>query len=374
VSFGVIINERTAPAALGALVDTGQAFVTGAVSAGSTTAPTKVQSIADFEVAYATRTGANVALWDWLDVAFREGLTQAYIGGYTTAGDYAAGLGLFDSRLGPGQVTVVGEPASADVYAAVQAHVDANNRIGLLDVGDGDDQEDLLGHGTDAQGLDSMENVGVFGSWATCAGPMGVVSTGGRKLVASAVIAGLCSRVDQLGNPNRAAGGRDFPLQYVSGFQTDPDDSDRAALFAAGVNMFADRYNVLENYGFQTPVAQSPDTPFWQLNCSRTRMWMKAQAQAIGEAYYMRTLDGAGKLAAQLGADLAVMCSTLYQAGGLYGDTPADAYNVNVSQSVNTDAEAAQGHLRAVVQARLSEYAKAVIIDLVSVPITGVVS
>jgi hypothetical protein len=374
VSFGVIINERTAPAALGALVDTGQAFVTGAVSSGPTDEPTKVQSIADYEVAYSTRTGPNVAVWDWLDVAFREGLTQAYVGGYTTDGGYTDGLALFDSRLGPGQVAVVGEPATPAVYAAVQAHVDASNRIGLLDVAQGDTQTDLLGHGTDAQGLDSMENVGVFGSWATCAGPMGVVSTGGRQIPASAVIAGLCSRVDQLGNPNRAAGGRDFPLQYVSGFELDPDDSDRAALFAAGVNMFADRYNVLENYGFQTPVAQSPDTPFWQLNCSRTRMWMKAQAQQIGEAYYMRTLDGAGKLAAQLGADLAVMCSTLYQAGGLYGDTPADAYNVNVSQSVNTTAEAAQGHLRAVVQARLSEYAKAVIIDLVSVPITGVVS
>jgi hypothetical protein len=68
------------------------------------------------------------------------------------------------------------------------------------------------------------------------------------------------------------------------------------------------------------------------------------------------------------------MCSTLYEAGGLYGETKADAYNVNVSQSVNTTDTAAQGVLKAVVQARLSEYAKVVEIDLVSVPIAGVVS
>ena len=88
----------------------------------------------------------------------------------------------------------------------------------------------------------------------------------------------------------------------------------------------------------------------------------------------MRTLDGAGKLAAQLGSDLAVVCAQLYSVNGLYGDTKDDAYSINVSQSVNTTATAAQGQLKAVVEARLSEYAKAVLIDLVSVPIAGVVS
>ena len=374
MSFGVIVNERTSPAAQGAPVDTSQAFIAGVAGSGPTDAATLVQSIADYEAAYGPRTGSDTQVWDWLDVAFREGLTQAYVGAYATAGEYAEGLALFDSRLGPGQVAVVGEPNVAAVYDAIQAHVDATNRIGLLDVDDGDTLTELEAHGTAAQALTSMENVGVFGSWATCSGPPGVVASGGRSIPASAVIAGLCSRVDQLGNPNRAAGGRDFPLQYVTGFELDPGDTDRAGLFAKGVNMFADRYNVLENYGFQTPVAPSPNTPFWQLNCSRTRMWMKAQALAIGENYYMRTLDGAGKLAAQLGSDLALMCSTLYEAGGLYGDVKADAYTVNVSQSVNTTATAAQGQLRAVVEARLSEYAKTVIIDLVSVPIAGVVS
>jgi hypothetical protein len=373
MSFGVIVNERTAPAAQGAPVDTSQAFVAGVVSEGPSTA-TLVRSIADFEAAYAPRLGADVALWDWLDVAFREGLTEAYIGGYAAAGDYATALAQFDSRLGPGQVTIVGEPATPAVYGAIQAHVDGNNRVGLLDVNQDDTLTELEQHGTDAQALSNMENVGVFGSWATCSGPPGVVSSGGRVVPASAAIAGLCARVDQLGNPNRAAGGRDFPLQYVDGFQLDPNDTDRAALFAKGVNMFADRYDVLENYGFQTPVAQSANTPFWQLNCSRTRMYMKAQALAIGEAYYMRTLDGQGKLAAQLGADLALMCSDLYEAGGLFGDTKGDAYNVNVSQSVNTTDTAAQGVLKAVVQAKLSEYVKAVEIDLVSVPISGVIS
>ena len=368
------MNERTAPSAAGAPVDTSQAFVAGVTGAGSTTAAVEVRSVADFEAEYGPRTGPHTAVWDWLDVAFREGLGQAYVGAYATAGSYAAGLNLFDSRLGPGQVAIVGETATPAVYDAIQAHVQANKRVGLLDVANNDTLVELEQHGTDAQGLPNMENVGVFGSWAICDGPAGVTGAGPRSIPASAVIAGLCARVDALGNPNRAAGGRDFPLQYVSGFQMDPNDIDRAALFAKGVNMFADRYGVLENYGFQTPVAQDPSTPFWQLNCSRARMYLKAQALAIGENYYMRTLDGQGKLAAQLGADLAVICANLYAAGGLYGDTKADAYSINVSQSVNTTATAATGTLRAIMQARLSEYAKVVSIDLVSVPVSGVIS
>ena len=379
MSFGVIINERTAPAASGVPVNTAQAFVAGVTGGTPPAKPVLCASTADYEAAgYGTRTGANTAMWDWLDLAFREGLTQAYVMGYATVGGYAPALALFDSRLGPGQLALVGEPASPAIYGAIQAHCDANNRIGLMD---GLQADVALAawtqHGTDAQVLTSMENVGVFGSWVTCPGPPGVVSAGPRTLPASAFIAGLCSRVDQVGNPGRAPGGRDFPAQYVSGFLYDPNDSDRTTLFTKGVNMCANRWGVLENYGFVTPIYQgSPisSTPFWQLNCARTRMYMKAQAMAIGENYYMRTLDGQGKLAAELGADLAVMCSDLYEQDALYGDTKADAYSINVSSSVNTTATAANATLNASVEARLSQYTNKVVINLVSVPVAGVVS
>jgi hypothetical protein len=378
VSFGVIVNQKTAPAASGVPVATGQAFVTGVTGGTPPASPVLCGSIADYETAYGARGGAYTAVWDWLDLAFREGLTQAYVQGYTAAGGYATALPLFDSRLGPGQVAIVGETTNnPTIYAALQAHVDATNRIGLLDGNDADSLTQWTQHGTDAQALASMERIGVFGSWVTCAGPPGVVSSTGRKLPASAVIAGLCNRVDQTGNPGRAAGGKDFPLQYVSGFEYDPNDSDRTTLFAKGVNMFANRWGTLENYGFVTPIFQGqpiPSTPFWQLNCSRTRMYMVAQAKAIGENYYMRTLDGQGKLAAELKADLNVMCSDLWEHDALYGDTKEDAYNVNVGSTVNTLTSTAQATLNATVEARLSQYTMKVVINLVSVPVAGVVS
>jgi len=379
MSFGVIVNEKTAPAALGVPVNTSQAFVTGITGGTPPAKPVLCGSTADFEGAgYGPRTGPNTAVWDWLDVAFREGLTQAWVMGYATAGGYSTTLPLFDYRLGPGQVAVVGETTNgAAIYGAIQTHCDNNNRIGLLD---GNAADVALAawstNGTSAQALPNMENVGLFGSWVVTPGPPYVVTAGPRNIPMSAAIAGMCARVDQTGNPGRAAGGRDFPFLYVNGFLYDPNDSDRAALFQKGVNMGANRWGTLENYGFVTPVFQGTPlttTPFWQLNCARTRMYMKAQSLAIGENYYMRTLDGAGKLAAELGGELAAMCADLYAADALFGDTPADAYNVNVSSSINTTATAATATLNAIVEARLSQYTNKVVINLVSVPIAGVV-
>ena len=374
MSFGVIVNESTAPPATGAPTDTGQAFVAGVTGSGES-AVTECHGLDDYEAVYGPRSGAHVAVWDWLDLAFREGVNTVFVAGYAAAGGFEEALAAFDSRLGPGQVTIVGEPATPETYEAIQAHVDANNRVGLLDVNIADDTAtELEQRGTDAQALGSLENVAVFGSYLNCGSAPGVTGSGPRQLPASAAIAGLCNRVDLTGNPNTAAGGRDFPLQYASSPIFDPNDSDRSALFAKGVNMFANRFGILENYGFQTPVAQSPDTPFWQFNCSRARMWLKAQALAIGESFYMRTIDGAGKLAAELGGELAVPCADLYAQGGLFGDAAADAYSINVSQTVNTDATAANATLKAVMQARLSEYAKVVQISLVSVPVSGAIS
>jgi len=135
---------------------------------------------------------------------------------------------------------------------------------------------------------------------------------------------------------------------------------------------------VLENYAFLTPLyAGTPltSTPFWQLNCSRTRMWMQAQSAVIGESFYMKDIDGEGKLADSLASRLeAEVLKPLWDAGALYGDTPGDAYSVSVGISVNNNGTAALGQLNAVVEARFSEYADTVNITLVSVPVAGSIS
>lgn len=376
--MGVNITNGTASPSVGPLVDTGQLFLAGVSStAGPQAAPVQCQSISDVVAAFGPRTTSTAvaAIYDYLDNFFREGGNNAYVIGYDTAGGYAAALDLLDPRLGAGQLAVVGEAPSADLYEGIQEAAASQNRVGLLDVNKTDNTAALLeANGAFCADLSDPSYVGLFGSWLNIPAPTGTSGVGSRQVPGSSTIAALCNRVDQAGNPNQPAGGRSFPLQYATSLVYDPTDVERATLVADDVNTFALKYGVLENYGFLTPIGQSSTTPFGQLNAARTRMYMYAQAQVIGENYYMKDIDGQGKLAAQLASDLSAMCNTLYTAGALYGDTAADAYSVNTGVTINTEADAASGTLNATVEARLSQYADTVNIELISVPVAGAVS
>ena len=126
--------------------------------------------------------------------------------------------------------------------------------------------------------------------------------------------------------------------------------------------------------GFQTGIEASPDTPFWQANCSRARMYLMWRSVLIGLNYEYKTIDGRGRLARAFQTDLDTMCKELWEVDGLFGETPEDAYHVEVGVSVNTIESVARGEMRAIVEARLSLHARTVIIELVSVPIVGTVS
>jgi len=367
--LGVEVTTSTAPAARGAYSQTDTLFLAGDWSAGSEV-PVLVRSIADVEVSFADRSG-DEALWDYLDVFFREGGRRAYVVKYDTGVDDA--LALFTDDLGPGQVAAPSEANDATTYGLLLDHAQANNRFALLDVDDDDDDAAMA---TKA-GLIPAENNeygALFGSWVAVPAPAGVVGGTERSVHASAVIAALIARADALGNPNRAAAGRDFPLQYATGFAVVVTTGQRDTLLNAGCNTFALKLGVLQNYGFQTSVVQDVNTPFWQANASRARMWLVSFAREIGEPYVFKNLDGKGRLARALQSDLDALCLRLYNLDGLYGETPADAFVVEVGSAVNTIDDVAAGELNAVVEVRFSLHAKRILIDLVSVPVTGVVS
>ncbi len=374
-TFGVNILNRNAPASKGEVSNTGTLFLVGPIGAGPTTAPVECQSLTDFEASIGTRTAAAAA-WDYADVFYREGGNNAYILNYAAPGEYATALGLLDGRLGPGQVAVIGEEPSSGLYKAIAEHVEAKNRIGLLDVKSTDLTKTLMAtEGALAKALSSglQERIGVFASWAEAPAPAGVIGGSARKVPASAVIAALCQRVDEEGNPNQPAGGPDQPLQYCSGIGYDPNETERGELFGQGVNTFKKVYSQIENYGFVTPIAQTTATPFWQLNCARARMWLQAESARIGQKYYMKDIDGQGKLEGKLASELKGLCKKLWEQGGLFGGTQEEAYDVNVGVTVNTTNSIATGALNAVAAVKFSLYASQVNITLVSVPIAGVV-
>jgi hypothetical protein len=116
------------------------------------------------------------------------------------------------------------------------------------------------------------------------------------------------------------------------------------------------------------------DNPFWQANASRGRMWLKARAQGAGKNYMFKPIDGRGRLTGRLKTDLDAICLELYGVDGLFGETPADAFATEAGATLNTVDGIAHGELRGLVEAKFSMHTKRVLIDLVSVPITGQVS
>jgi hypothetical protein len=347
----------------------------GEIGEGPAAEPKLIRSLSEFINTYEARGVDNALLYDSVDTYFREGGKRAYVSGWAASGSGSdpaiEALNSFGKELGPGQAMVIGGTPDADLYGALLDHAHDNNRVALLDVESDSTISDMQALGDLIPDVNTDDGA-LFGSWCSIPPVTGTSST--RFVPASPVMAALCARVDGQGNPNRAAAGRDFPLQFVTGFTVEPTMAERVVLLDHGVNTFGNIYGFLEMYGFQTAVEESTDNPFWQFNCSRGRMYLRARAALRAENYMFRNIDAQGGLAGSLKTDLDEECLALYQANGLFGETPEEAFAVQVGTSINTVDEIAQGHLHGEVEARFSLHAKAVYVDLVTVPVTGAVT
>lgn len=375
--LGVIVGTRLTPSARGAPTDTGTWFPIGLAGDGPLVTPTLCRSLGDFiNAGFGARDVDNLILYDSIDAYFREGGKRAVVTAYGASGsdDFDSALeALEDPKWGPGQLSALDEDPDGTLYGKLLDLGLASNKVALLDVENADSTAAMQAKGGMVPDQ-NMDYGAVFGGWVNIPPPAGVIGGTARQIPASPIIAALCARVDAEGNPNRAAAGTDFPLQYVTSLIGEPTFADRVTLLDNGVNTFIDQYGRLENYGFQTAVAFDPDNPFWQFNCARARMHLRAQAKKRGENYMFKNIDAQGHLAGALKTDLDEVCLALFQQNGLFGQTPGEAFATEVGVSVNTIGEIAQGHLHAVTEARFSLHSKAVYVDLVTIPVTGAVT
>ncbi len=281
----------------------------------------------------------------------------------------------FAQALGPGQVCSPGitNTTVSGIWAALQTHAQARNRIPLYDIDDG------IAASTAVSQVGTTFNAitGLGGFWAGWRSAPGVTPGTTRTIPPSAVLAGLCARVDSQGNPNRAAAGSYFPLRFctgpttlVSGSVDTYNVADRETLKAAGINTFDVRFNVPENYGFRSAITSATDPIFWELSAQRLRMALQADAQIIGEPFVFAQIDGQLSAVSQFGAALSSKLAQYYKAGALFGATQQDAFLVDVGPKVNTVASLQAGVLQAIVYVRMSPFAESVQIVLTAVPIT----
>ena len=289
-------------------------------------------------------------------------------------------LNLIPASLGPGQVLAPGATnlTVAGIWAALGAHALANNRVAICDLPDATSATTILSY---VSTTFQTAATGPIGFWAGNLSAPGVIPGTTRSIPPSAVIAALCAQVDQTGNPNQAAAGQSFLLQYVTGpysivsgpAQVNPQTystADISTLNSAGVNAFANVFGSFQNYGFVSSIPSTVDVVYWQLSHARLRMALTASTQIVAQPFVFSQIDGQGSDILSFGSALGNMLKNYYQLGALYGTTPSQAYTVNVSGPVNPPAQLQQGILSAVISVRMSPFAQLIPVTITTVPIT----
>jgi hypothetical protein len=380
MAFGVNVTTRTALAASGSVPRTGTLFLCGPVDEAMT-APVDLYSVSDFEGLVQTRETLGIPSWDAVQAGFQMGLSRIVFAGFVpttvmgaTTYNYDEALTLIDDpKLGPGQLAVVGAPPTQAMFADMQSAAMATNRVVLRDVRVDATLSQMVSDAAFAPVAD--EYGATFGPWLIVPPAPGVIGGAARKIPASIAIAALCNQVDAKGNPNRAAAGDDFPIPYATALDLEISDTDRATLFTGGCNAFDDE-NGIENWGFQTNVPFDANTgdPYWQFNCSRARMALVDNCRQRARPFMFRNIDGRGRLTGALQAAIEDECNALWGVDAMYGDTAQDAYNVNVSTSVNTVASISSGAIVAIASVVWSLHAKEVDVELVTIPLGSPVS
>lgn len=283
--------------------------------------------------------------------------------------DYSAALAAFPSTLGPGQVFAPGI-TDADVHEALLLHASTHNRVALLDMPNTDDLGQIEAAATAATDTGLGSYGAMFGPWARIPGS---APNTARYIPYSAVQAGLEARRDRVASQNIPAAGRSYPLNYVMALAVEFSDDDRTELNGYGVNVAHTVGSVRETYGYRS-LADSDTEPNWtQFNYARLRMAITAHAEDVGETFLFSQIDGKGLKLSEFGSAIGGMLLDFYVLGSLYGDTPREAFRVDVGSSVNTAETIAAGELHAVAGVRMSPHAEMVVIEFVKTPITQAV-
>lgn len=357
---GVTVLSDVQRVLRGAPTDTGVLFLVGPTSAGTTGVDHVLRSIADYETAgLGDRTGDAAVVWDTVEVFFAEGGSVVHVSRTTddvAPVDVVDALAAFPKSLGPGQVIA---PGDTTAHAALLAHAAANNRVALLDGGGsviigpvpGSDTNRLIPPSAEAAGLiarsDSLRSVNE-------------APAGDRGYLRAAIDVDTpdVADVTALAVTAKGSTGAEFGAMFTAGHFT---DAERATLDEASVNPFIVGINGVQLYGF----SGLPTDSFF--TNARLRMSLTARMNALAQQFVFRTINDEVR-----GAFRGVLLAELdreYKAGQIYGDTPDEAYDVDVSDAVNTPTTVAAGQLLADAWYVPGPFAERVGIRLMALPI-----
>lgn len=283
--------------------------------------------------------------------------------------NYVTALSAFGGGLGPGQVLAPGVTDGA-THAALLDHAKNNNRVALLDAPDTNVLATIEAAATAATATGNGSYGGMFAPHVKVPGDATGTS---RKVPYSAIQAGVEARRDRIASPNIPAAGRSYPLNWAQSLVYEFTDANRTELITYGVNVARSNGGFINTYGYRS-LANAASEPYWtQLNYARLRMAITARGYDVGESFVFAQMDGKGLKLSEFGSAIAGMLLDFYVLGSLYGDTPDEAFRVDVGPSINTAETISAGELHAVAAVRMSPHAELVVIEFVKTPITQAV-
>ena len=277
---------------------------------------------------------------------------------------WANALALFLNTLGPGQVSEPGRTSST-AYSQVKAHVEANNRVGLLDLPDSPTVATLQ---SSAAGIVSRFTA-CFAPWVVIPG----LTTGTtRSVPPCAYIAGMLARNDPTLGTNQPAAGNYGNAQYAIDL-TQPDwtDTQRTTLNSSNCNIIRRMFGGIRNYGWRSNTNAVSDPSWVDFGNGRFYMDLSAELNNVGENYIFSEIDGQnGQLINAFNSELTGVMLDHYNAGELFGDTAAQAFRVDTGPAVNTLQTLANNELHAVVTVKMAPFAEYVQINIVKRQVT----
>lgn len=301
--------------------------------------------------------------------------TNALAGGVLDQGSitdtqWQAGFDRFSKDMGPGQIFAPGRTTSAGMIQ-IANHALNNGRTGLYDGPDTPTSATLTAIPASIvdSSLKRSRFGGLFVPWLRVPG----LTAGSQRVIPpSALVAGVMARNDSQGlSPNEPSAGGNGVFRTVLSVTQTWDDTTRQTLNSAGVNVIVDKYGQRKIFGYRTVADPINDNEWVNLSNVRLQRAIYAKANAVGERFLFRQIDGQGRLVNEFNAALvSEACMPYFLAGSLYGATPDDAFSVNTSASVNTPSTLANNELHAVITLRMSPFGEEIDIEIVKLLIT----
>ena len=275
---------------------------------------------------------------------------------------YVAGLALFNEELGDGAVAIPGRTTSA-IWTGINNHCEANNRIGLLSSGLGDDKSDLLGRVAD---LDS-EYCGLFAPWIKV--PDG--SGGTRTISPEGYVAACRARAHSQVGPWRVPAGAIAQANTVVDTDIHFNTDDGNDLNDGRVSVIRVIANTVRLYGWRS---MSSDTDNYELLHNRDLLNnLAVEGAKVLEQFVFETIDRNGHLLSAINAALVGMVDPIAKKNGLYPRFDANnlmidpGYKVDTGTAVNSEITLAHNEVRARLSVRISPAGSLISLTIVKV-------